>query len=353
MKTLLIFTILFYTIFSNISLYSAAKRKKGEKNIPLTPLSIDRINLKNDLIKTLNGAVDNSITKGGYISVLKDRKTLLEIGNNYDKQTLLPVASLSKSFTALAILKLQEEGKLKLQDKVSTYIPEFGELEDFKGFESLNILNLLQHHSGIPYEGRKSSYQFNFENKDFILPKIVVQPNIKYIYSNYNYRLLGKIIEIASGELARDYIRSRILEPLELEEYSFSESFDCASGFMISPRDLLKYAGIYLQGGVYNGKNILEKNSFKKIFIRPNFEKYNYYGLGWHILTSEKEKRVESLFHSGIGDYNFGQIRIFTKNKYIFFFQTEHTGKNRSEFNKLNRKIEFSLMRYIQLDKKV
>ena len=103
------------SVFTVLSSYLV---KKGEKNIPLTPLSIDRINLKNDLIKTLNGAVDNSITKGGYISVLKDRKTLLEIGNNYDKQTLLPVASLSKSFTALAILKLQEEGKLKLQDKV-------------------------------------------------------------------------------------------------------------------------------------------------------------------------------------------------------------------------------------------
>ncbi len=349
-----IFTsIVLLILISTVPLFSTTKRKKGETDVPLTPLSRDRINLKNELINTLEGAIQGSITRGGYISVLKDKKTLLEISNKYNKKTLLPVASLSKSFTALAILKLQEEGKLKLQDKVSSYLPELGELVEFKGFESLSILNLLQHHSGIPYEGSKSSYQFTLENKDFILPKIVIQPKIKYIYSNYNYRLLGKIIEIVSGELAKDYIKSRILDPLELQEYAFSESFDCASGFMISPRDLLKYAGIYLQGGMYNGINILEKKSFKKIFTRPNDEKYNYYGLGWHILTSEKDKRVESLFHSGIGDYNFGQIRIFTKNRYIFFFQTEHTGKNRAEFNRLNRKIEFSLMRYIQLDKKV
>ena len=337
----------------SIPIHSATKRKKGDTKIPINPLSQKRESLKDDMETTLSAAIQNSITKGGYISVLKDKITLLEIGNNYNSETLLPVASLSKSFTALAILKLQEEGKLKLNDNISAYFPEIltGVSDENKLF---TIRNLLQHHSGLPYEGEKSEFSFTMEKKDFTLPRQVTSAGGKYIYSNHNYRLLCKVIEIASGEQPSEYIKSSILDPLEITDYSFGETYDCSSGFFISPRHLLKYAGIFLQGGRYKGKGILEKKTFKKIFSRPNSqEKHNYYGLGWHVLTSEREKKVESLFHSGIGDYNFGQLRIFTRNKYIFFFQTEHTGKNRTEFNKLNKKLEFSLMKYILLDKKV
>jgi CubicO group peptidase (beta-lactamase class C family) len=348
-----IFFVILLSCALSIPLHSATKRKKGETKIPINPLSQKRDSLKDDMETTLSTAIQNSITKGGYISVLKDKITILEIGNKYNSETLLPVASLSKSFTALAILKLQEEGKLKLNDNISVFFPELitDENEENKLF---TIRNLLQHHSGLPYEGEKSEFTFTMEKKDFTLPKQVASAGGRYIYSNYNYRLLGKVIEIASGESPSEYIKSKILDPLEITDYSFGETYDCSSGFFISPRHLLKYAGIFLQGGTYKGKGILEKKTFKKIFSRPNSqEKHNYYGLGWHVLTSEREKKVESLFHSGIGDYNFGQLRIFTRNKYIFFFQTEHTGKNRTEFNRLNKKLEFSLMKYILLDKKV
>ncbi len=342
----------FIILIQSIPLLSATKRKKGVKFEVQNTLTKNRDSLKVDMESTLSVAIQNSITKGGYISVIKDKETLLEIGNIYHRETLLPVASLSKSFTALAILKLQEEGKLKLNDDVSIFLPELAASEDSEK-KIFTIRNLMQHHSGLPYEGAKSDFKFLVEKKDFVLPKQVADAGGKYIYSNYNYRLLARIIEIASGVPASEYIQVNILEPLEITDFSFSETYDGSSGFYISPRHLLKYAGIFLQGGEYKGIGILEKKTFKKIFSRPNSKaRYNYYGLGWHILASEREKKVESLFHSGIGDYNFGQLRIFTRNKYIFFFQTEHTGKNRSEFNKLNKKLEFSLMKYILLDKK-
>lgn len=342
----------FIILIQSVPLLPATKKKKGVKLEIQNNLTKNRDSLKEDMESILSEAIQNSITKGGYISVMKDKETLLEIGNNYHRETLLPVASLSKSFTALAILKLQEEGKLKLSDSVSVFFPELNSEENSEK-KMFTIRNLLQHHSGIPYEGVKSDFKFLVEKRDFTLPKQVTDTGGKYIYSNYNYRLLAKVIEVVSGLPASEYIKSNILDPLEITDFSFSESYDGSSGFYISPRHLLKYAGIFLQGGEYKGIGILEKKTFKKIFSRPNSKaRYNYYGLGWHILASEKEKKVESLFHSGIGDYNFGQLRIFTRNKYIFFFQTEHTGKNRSEFNKLNKKLEFSLMKYIQLDKK-
>ena len=340
--------LLYLLIISTSALTPAAKRKKGEKNTPISPINQQEMKIRNELENFLSSAIGKSITKGGYISILRDNNIILEIGNKYNRNTLLPVASLSKSFTALAILKLQEENKLKITDRASSYLPELEDLEIFS--EKITIKDLLNHHSGIPYEGDKSNFQFILENKNFLLPQIVVNPGQKYIYSNYNYRLLGKIIEIVAEIPAKEYISQHLLKPMNLSQVEFGDGYDCASGLFISPENLLRYAGVYLSGGKYRDESILAKKSFKKIFLRPNpNERRNYYGLGWHVLVSEREKKVESLFHSGIGDFNFGQLRIFPKNRYIFYFQTEHTGLNRNEFNKLNKNIEYALMKFVSL----
>lgn len=323
-------------------LHATVKRKKTDReNSKINSKRED--SLKSDLEETLKWGMKNRFTKGGYISVYKNNRMILEIGKRYNRDTLLPVASLSKSFTALAILKLAEENSLNLKDSVSTYIPEFNSINS-----KIRIKDLLHHHSGIPYEGSKSNYTFQLENKQFTLPSPVLGIGVKYIYSNYNYRILGKIIEIVSNKNPSEYIQEKILNPLELDRVEFSGVYDCASGINISPENLLKYASIYLKESKVEDLGLFERKSFKKIYSRAYpHDKYNYYGLGWHVLVSEKEKRVVSLFHSGIGDYNFGQLRIFPGSKSIFFFQTEHTGLNRREFNSLNQRIETKLLQYI------
>lgn len=338
--------IIIFTVFIIISdsLNATVKRKKGEKSVPKTISQKHLDSLKNELESDLLNAMNKSITKGGYISILKNNHYLIEIGKTYDRETLLPVASISKSFTALAILKLVEDGKLNLKTYTHQILP---------GFESvgndIRVKDLLHHNSGIPYEGQKSDFEMKLENKSYQVPTPTTQVGKKYQYSNYNYRILGKIIEVISGKKPSEFIYDEILKPLELESIRFGDTYDCASGLYISPDNLLRYAGLYLKQGKFHGVGLLKKKSFKKIFSRPYpGEKYNYYGLGWHVLVSEKEKKVVSLFHSGIGDFNFGQLRIFPGMNYIFFFQTEHTGLNRKEFNLLNQKIESRLLKYIQ-----
>lgn len=337
------FFIIIVTLLFSSNLHATTKRKKNlsvknKQNNPREEL------LKSDLEETLKWGIQKRYTKGGYITIFKNNRLIVEIGKSFHRDTLLPVASLSKSFTALAILKLAEEKSLDLKDPVYTYIPEFEEVSS-----KIRIKDLIHHQSGIPYEGSKSGYSFQLENKRFTIPSPVLGVGVKYIYSNYNYRVLGKIIQVVSNKNPSEFIQEKILSPLELDRVEFSEIYDCASGINISPENLLKYASLYLRESSMEDRGLFERKSFKKIYSRAySHDRYNYYGLGWHVLVSEKEKKLVSLFHSGIGDYNFGQLRIFPRSKSIFFFQTEHTGLNRREFNSLNQKIETKLLRYIQ-----
>ena len=77
-----IFFVILLSCALSIPLHSATKRKKGETKIPINPLSQKRESLKDDMETTLSTAIQNSITKGGYISVLKDKITILEIFTN-------------------------------------------------------------------------------------------------------------------------------------------------------------------------------------------------------------------------------------------------------------------------------
>jgi len=77
-KKIIYFVVLLCFTLS-IPILSATKRKKGDTKIPINPLSQKRESLKDDMETTLSAAIQNSITKGGYISVLKDKITLLEI----------------------------------------------------------------------------------------------------------------------------------------------------------------------------------------------------------------------------------------------------------------------------------
>ncbi|HOX31605.1 MAG TPA: serine hydrolase domain-containing protein [Spirochaetales bacterium] len=132
-----------------------------------------------------------------------------------DARTRFRIGSISKSFTAAAVLKLQEEGKLSLDDSVARHLPGFP-----RG-EAITIRQLLTHSSGIPdYLYLGDAYlelgepgsldalvaTFSGEKPDF-------EPGQKFAYSNSGYVLCAKIIERASGRAYADYVEERILRP--------------------------------------------------------------------------------------------------------------------------------------------
>ncbi len=137
-----------------------------------------------------------------------------------NENSIFEIASVSKQFTAMAIMILNEKGKLNLDDNISKFIPE---LAFYKG---ITIKHLLNHTSGLPDYMELFEKTFDKSkiatNQDVITifaqkqPKVLFPPNTKYEYSNTGYVLLASIIEIASGEPYANFLQKTIFKPLRM-----------------------------------------------------------------------------------------------------------------------------------------
>ncbi|HEY6117905.1 MAG TPA: serine hydrolase domain-containing protein, partial [Candidatus Dormibacteraeota bacterium] len=134
-----------------------------------------------------------------------------------DATTLYRIASITKTFTGTAVMRLRDEGKLRLDDPVGRHIPELADLED------VTIRRLLSHESGLQSEPpdtdwRKVRYQASVADNLARAAEIraAIPPNSQQKYSNLGFQLLGEIVARVSGVPYTDYIRANILDPLGL-----------------------------------------------------------------------------------------------------------------------------------------
>ncbi len=133
------------------------------------------------------------------------------------------IASMTKSFTAMAIMKLRDEGKLSLSDPVAKYIPGMSNLEYPTGDSPvIDIENLLTMTAGFPEDNPWGDRQL--AEPDSMLMGLVARgisfsnpPSCKYEYSNTGYALLGHIVSVVSEKPFQEYIRENILLPLGME----------------------------------------------------------------------------------------------------------------------------------------
>ncbi len=141
--------------------------------------------------------------------------------------SLFRVASMSKSFTAMAILKLRDEGKLNLDDPACLYIPELKNLKyPTADAPHITIRHLLSHGAGFPEDNPWGDRQLADDDKDlmeFIGKQISFSnpPGIAYEYSNLGFALLGKIVTKVSGMRYQDYIKKNIWEPLGMKTSTY------------------------------------------------------------------------------------------------------------------------------------
>ncbi len=132
-------------------------------------------------------------------------------------QTQFYIGSVTKSFTALAVMQLVQAGKLELDAPVVKYLPWF-QVADSEASSTITLRHLLNHTSGLSETGdpNGSAYTSNLEEQARLLAAVrpTAPVGSKYQYYNQNYRLLGLLIEQASGESYGDYLQSHILTPL-------------------------------------------------------------------------------------------------------------------------------------------
>ena len=264
------------------------------------------------------------------------------------------LASVSKQFTSVAVMKLKQEGKLDYDQKVSSILNDFPH-------DNITIKHLLQHTSGIadyikiinqnyvPQNSTKRNILGNNEILDIFYnsnPKLKFQPGEKYEYSNTGYLVLASIVEEVSKQHFREFLKENIFDPLNMNNtllYSYKEGYDSdmpnrVFGYSLNEdKDGYELNDYHIvndvrgDGGIYSTINDLFKWNMalldykvvpKKLLDEAwrvgtlnNGEDFGY-GYGWVIGERTKPK---SVFHSGgwVGFVTYLYNEIDTKSGYV------------------------------------
>jgi len=262
-------------------------------------------------------------------------------------RTIYCIGSVTKPFTALAVMQLQEEGLLSLDDPVEEYIPYRARPMG----EQMLVRHLLSHSSGLPSLGYAaatlssvtsiSDDWFPISNPQDLLVFMagaedwaLSRPGERYAYLNAGYILLGLIIERASGEGYADYVKGHILDPLRMDRSTFYEtevegdddvatpyivsreggrtptrypygSLISDGGLMSSVEDMANFMGMLLSGGVFEGRQVASPESIGEM-MGPKVQALGeaiegssrtHYGYGLRIKTEFLGQRL--IHHSG------------------------------------------------------
>ncbi|MDQ3171746.1 MAG: beta-lactamase family protein, partial [Acidobacteriota bacterium] len=169
------------------------------------------------------------------------------------RETIYHWASITKTFTAVAIMQLRDQGRLTLDDPIVDYVPELAFVHNTHGkMRDITIRHLLSHSAGFrggtwPLGGDKAWHPFEPPSWDQVaamIPytEILFPPGSRYSYSNPGVIFLGRVIERLSGEPFESYVDKQILRPLGMRE----TFFDRAPAFARAKRS----HSYYVRGGV-------------------------------------------------------------------------------------------------------
>lgn len=300
-------------------------------------------------------------TPGLALAVIKDNEVLYSKGygarnvKNHLPMTpdsLIGIGSVTKSFTAFAIVKLEEMGRLTIEDSVADYLPA----APFASRPQIKIKHLLSHSSGIPtMDAGNNSFHYAFDDFSRLFPTegreeflahmgdaedfIIYEPGEHFFYNNDCYTCLAFIIEDLSGGSFEDFMHETLLAPLKMSRAVLTqEAFDrdpdnnvmtgylpdvkdgkaqvktsampiggtvlAPGGIYASMNEMLHYAECLLNRGEYQGQQLLKPESISKLFAPHMPTPYGrgdnpQYCLGW--CKSEKTPEVphEVISHGG------------------------------------------------------
>jgi CubicO group peptidase (beta-lactamase class C family) len=236
------------------------------------------------------------------------------------KHSAFHLASVSKTFTAMATLKLVEMGKLSLDDDVKKFFPNFP-------YDNVKVKLLLSHRSGLPnylyfmeqLGWNKKQHCSNKDVLDYLIKfkPAATSPDTHFTYCNTNYALLGLIIEKAAGESYADFLQEQFFTPLHMKDtyvFNISDSasampsydyrgrpeaftfLDCGIGdknIYSTPEDLLKWDQALYTNQLFS-KEILEKAFTPYSNEKPGIRNYGY---GWRMNVYPDGKKV--IYHNG------------------------------------------------------
>ncbi len=263
-----------------------------------------------------------------------------------DEHSLFGIASISKSFTGVALAMLVEEGRLNWDDKVIDHLPDFA-MPDPWVTQEMTVMDLLIHRSGLPsISGGTLWYRSDYSRDEIIQRIRHLQPTSSFRshfdYQNIMYMVAGELIPAVTDTSWDDFLKTRIFEPLgmtytntsihDLDENSNlaiphavltdgkhhaieprdHDNCSAAAGINTSARELGAYLQVLLGQGEYAGNKLLNPELVESLWKhrsplsmrkqRPIEEAatvpvlYRSYGLGWINVDHRGTRRI---YHSG------------------------------------------------------
>ncbi len=290
---------------------------------------------------------------GMAVSVVKDGKVVFSKGygmrkvgesSPVDDHTLFSIGSISKSFTAMALGILVEEGKLSWDDPVSQYLPSF-QLYDPYVTHEFTIRDLLVHRSGLPeFCGGILWYGSDYSREEVIKRLRYIKPVSSFrgtfAYQSVTYMVAGEVIRAVTGKSWEDFTRERIFTPLGMKEssslirelkgaknlalphvridgkpvavpYRDSDALGPGGSIVSNLHDMNRYVQVLLAEGTLDGKKLYGEGVARELFtpqmlvplrpwghpeLKPLNARFSAYGMGWFLRDYRGRKLVS---HSG------------------------------------------------------
>jgi D-alanyl-D-alanine carboxypeptidase len=283
------------------------------------------------------------VTKGGEVLFRKGYGLAsVELGVPVDPAMVFRIGSMTKQFTAVAVMILVEEGKVGLDDPVTKYLPDYP-----PHGARITVRHLLNHTSGTPEITEIEEWEKH--NRETLTPDEVIaffkdkpldfEPGGKWQYSNSGYLLLGRVIEKASGEPYARFLAERIFQPLGLEHSGVDDDvtvvpghvcgYQRVEGRVVLP-PMLSMSHPFSGGAIYSSVDdlarwdaalytdaILSEASLAQCFTPAvlNDSSATKYGFGWVI---EQFKGRRMIWHNGrINGYLSHALRLPDERLYV------------------------------------
>lgn len=300
--------------------------------------------------KTLAGAVMLIANKDKVLDTQVAGFSDVENKTAMQPDAMFWIASMTKPVTATALMMLVDEGKVKLDDPVSKYIPEFaGQLLIAEKDESHVVLKkpakaptvrmLLNHTSGmLGYSALENPaldvLSLREEAILYGLSPLIAEPGTKWAYNNPAINMAGRVIEVVSGMKYEDFVQARLFDSLGMKDTTFwpseaqlkrlAKSYKSntagdalevtavryltapysdrkrhafpGGGLFSTAQDMATFCRMILRGGELNGKRFLSAEAVKEMgsmqtesFTFPNANDGGAYGLGWFVLKKQND----------------------------------------------------------------
>ena len=268
--------------------------------------------------------------------------------------TKFRLGSITKQFTATLILQLVEQGKIKLDGKITDYLPDYR--PDTGG--KVTIHNLLTHTSGIPSYTSQPGFAQNVSRNPFTVDDFVkkytsgdleFEPGTKFVYDNSGYFLLGAIIEKVTGKPYEQVLKENIFDPAGMKNTGYDHWNTIlskrATGYTNTPRGYETAAYLdmsipYAAGSIYStvedlylwdqalyGDKILSAKS-KELMFKPNLNSYGYGFVIRKASLGPNKFEVPVIQHNGgINGFNTTIVRMVNEKRLVVLLDNAEHGQ--------------------------